>query len=122
VVRKAFVVIVFISLFPGCGGKNLEETDSPPEKLYEEALYELNDEGLFGFFFSADYDSVLYNLRTIKLRYPYSPYATLAQIRIADAYYQKGEYEQASVEYDEFIKRHPAHEEIPHAYYRSGLS
>jgi len=54
-------------------------------------------------------------------RYPYSKYAVLAEIKMADALYLQKEYDLAYESYDEFEKLHPKHEDIPYVIYQKGM-
>ncbi|HSE83693.1 MAG TPA: outer membrane protein assembly factor BamD [Thermodesulfobacteriota bacterium] len=112
-----------ISIVFGCGPKRVSKGESD-ETLYKMAMEDLEaEDGGFPWIFSGtDYENILKTLKEIQLRYTYSPYATLAELRTADTYFKKEEYEQAAFEYGEFIKRHPNHEETPYAVYRLGLS
>ena len=58
-----------------------------------------------------------------KLRdwYPFSKYAILAELKIADAHYHLKEYEDAIFAYEEFIGLHPRNEAIPYVLYQIGL-
>ena len=118
-----FLLIVSIGFFIGCGSKSVPK-DMNDEQLYETAVEKLHGPG-GGFpwvFRGRDYDTIFMLLKEVQLRYTYSPYATLAELRTADAYFEKGEYETAALEYEEFLKRHPGHKEAPYATYRLGLS
>ena len=122
--RKArpIVLALTILLLFGCGAKRIERGDSA-EALYQRAMDELQRKRGFPWIFTGtDYDTVLKLLKEIQLRYTFSPYATLAELRTADTYFKKGEFEQASIEYEDFIKRHPGHEQTPYATFRLGLS
>ncbi|MCH8029367.1 MAG: outer membrane protein assembly factor BamD [Candidatus Dadabacteria bacterium] len=115
-------ISVFVVLSLGCGKKRIG-TGEPPDVLYAKATTELAKEGGFPYFLRGpDYDKLFSLLKEIQLRHTYSPYTTLAELRTADAYFKHGEYEQAAVEYGEFIKRHPSHKETPYATYRLGLA
>jgi len=57
----------------------------------------------------------------LKDRYPYSQEALLAQIKLADAYYYKREYEEALQAYKEFEKLHPTNPAVAYCIYRQGL-
>ncbi|HEY7534560.1 MAG TPA: outer membrane protein assembly factor BamD, partial [Thermodesulfobacteriota bacterium] len=93
------------------------------ETLYNAAMAQLEKKRGFPWLFTGtDYDTVFKLLKEIQLRYTYSPYAILAELRTGDAYFKKEEYEQAAVEYEEFIKRHPGHQETSYATYRLTLS
>lgn len=116
------LLIAFALTLTGCGGKRVSSGESP-ENLYDKATRELSKKGGFPYIFrGTDYDKVLDQLKEIQLRHTYSPYATLAELRIGDVYFKKEEYEQAVIEYEEFIKRHPGHRETPYATYRLALS
>lgn len=81
------------------------------------------DTGGFPWIFKGrDYQTILNILKEVQLRYTYSPYATLAELRTGDVFFEKGEYEQAAIEYEEFLKRHPGHAEAPYATYQLGRS
>jgi len=57
----------------------------------------------------------------LKDRYPYSKLAVTAELKMADALYLTGEYDQGYVAYDEFEKLHPKHKEIPYVIYQKGM-
>ncbi len=119
--RPIILLFAFLLLF-GCGAKHIDSSGSA-EVLYKRAMDELQKKRGFPWIFSGtDYDSVLKLLKEVELRHTFSPYATLAELRIADTYFKRGEFEQASVEYEEFLKRHPSHEETPYATFRLALS
>lgn len=54
--------------------------------------------------------------------YPFSKYAPMAQLRIADCHYQMEEYEEAAIWYRQFTKFHPRREEVPRALFQEGMS
>jgi len=119
------VLILTVSLLfvINCGSKKVPK-DLTDEQLYDAAMKELtSDKGGFPWIFRGrDYDMIFTYLKEIQLRYTYSPYAALAELRTGDAYFEKEEYEQAAIEYEEFLKRHPGHAEAPYATYRLALS
>lgn len=53
--------------------------------------------------------------------YPYSPWATQAQLLYAFTLYEDLRYEEAVVAIDRFIELHPGHPQIDYAYYLKGL-
>lgn len=119
------VLILTVSLLfvINCGSKTVPK-DLTDEQLYDAAMNELTaDKGGFPWIFRGrDYDMIFAYLKEIQLRYTYSPYAALAELRTGDAYFEKEEFEQAAIEYEEFLKRHPGHAEAPYATYRLALS
>src|SRR3972149_1506079 len=116
------ILIPAIFILFACSSKRIDGS-AGPEVLYNRAMNELEQKRGFPWIFTGtDYDLVLKLFKEIQIRYTYSPYATLAELRTGDTYFKKGEYEQAAVEYEEFIKRHPGHEETPYATFRLALS
>lgn len=88
------------------------------EELYNAAIEELESKSGFPYIFTGtDYDNLYDSLKEIQIRYTFSPYATLAEVRTADAYFKQEEYRQAAIEYEEFMNRHPSHSEYEHANY-----
>ncbi|MFQ5787411.1 MAG: outer membrane protein assembly factor BamD, partial [Thermodesulfobacteriota bacterium] len=120
---KFLIITLIIFLSASCGKKQIEQT-ADSQQLYQDAMEELEeDKGGFPWIFTGtDYDTIFKIFKEIQLRDPYGPYATLAELRTADTYFKKEEYEQAVIEYEEFLKRHPGHEESSYATYRLALS
>lgn len=58
----------------------------------------------------------------VKDRYPFSPYALTAEMKIADALYMQENYEEAVVAYQEFERMHPRNEAVPYAIFMQGMS
>jgi len=116
-------LILGLLVFSACGKKTKIQSGTAQE-LYTSATNELyNKKGGFPWLFTGpDYDLILETLREIQLRYTFSPFATLAEIRTADTYFRREEYIQAITEYDNFIKNHPGHNEVEYAMYQLALS
>jgi outer membrane protein assembly factor BamD len=71
------------------------------------------------------YDQQLYRVSMqnwVDLRdgYPNSYFATLAELKIADAQFYAGDFPAALVSYEEFTKLHPGHEAMPYVRYQIG--
>lgn len=58
----------------------------------------------------------------VKTKYPFSKYAALADLRLADSKFKQGSYLEAADAYLKFAQLHPTHEEVDYAEYRVGLS
>lgn len=58
----------------------------------------------------------------VKTKYPYSPFAALADLRLADAKFDQKRFIEAADAYDQFARAHPSSEELEYAEYRKGLS
>ena len=69
---------------------------------------------------SGKYEKAKEAFEKIKDWYPYSKYAILAELKIADAHYRLQEYEEAIFAYEEFESLHPRNEAIPYVVYQVG--
>ncbi len=68
------------------------------------------------------YEEAITNWEKIRDSY-YSPEMnTLAEMKIADAYFQGEKYIEASAAYEDFLRQHPSHTRTPEILYRLGMS
>jgi outer membrane protein assembly factor BamD len=61
-------------------------------------------------------------LEYVKTKYPFSKYAALAELRLADVKFKQDRYAEAAEAYKAFVQLHPTNEEVDYAEYRAGLS
>jgi outer membrane protein assembly factor BamD len=66
------------------------------------------------------YNKAIEKFQKLKDFYPFSKYAILAELKIADSHYQREEYEEAIFEYENFERLHPRNEAIPYVIYQIG--
>ena len=67
-----------------------------------------------------DYKIAIEHFQQLKDWYPFSKYAILAELKIADSNYHLKNYEEAIFAYEEFEKLHPRNEAIPYVLYQIG--
>jgi len=67
------------------------------------------------------YATAIEKFQKLKDYYPFSKYAILAELKIADSHYQREEYEEAIFEYENFERLHPRNEAIPYVIYQIGI-
>jgi len=67
-----------------------------------------------------DYKDAIEYFQQLKDWYPFSKYAVLAELKIADSHYHLQQYEEAIYAYEEFEKLHPRNEAIPYVLYQIG--
>jgi len=103
--------ILFIFLFSGCAWFQTKEEQTAPE-LAADGMDE---------FQNGKYKSAIESFEQLKDWYPFSKYAILAELKIADAYYHLREYDDAVLTYEEFEGLHPSNEAIPYVVYQIGL-
>jgi outer membrane protein assembly factor BamD len=109
----------------GCGGGptafELGEVPSA-EELYQEGLDILADGGkILWVFDTTDYQAAVDKFQDIIDNYPYSDFAVLAELKIADTYYSQEQWEEALSYYRDFADLHPDHPQVPYTLYRAAL-
>lgn len=115
--RAIFVLVVALgALSAACGGKNgaaSVDYSVSAQKNYEKGMKELERQ---------DWIAASKYFGFIKSRFPYSKYAVLAELRLADAEFGAEQYLEAIDAYRLFIKFHPTHEMVANGYasYRIG--
>lgn len=82
------------------------------ERQYEKAMDEFIDEDC------VSADKIFGEVRKA---FPYSRFAVLSELRMADCQFIQGNHAEASILYQQFIKAHPTHEEAHYAAFRRGL-
>ncbi len=115
--RIAFLLLVLLYFIAGCSSAPVKKQPGP-EEYYKEAMEEMKG----GWIFGPDYEQVRETLNMIIDNYPYSTYAPLAQLRIADTYYKEGRYLESAEAYDHFAKMYPNDKNIPYAVFMEGKS
>jgi outer membrane protein assembly factor BamD len=58
----------------------------------------------------------------VKNKFPYSKYAVLAELRVADAHFAREKWIEAADAYRIFVRFHPRHEKVPYATFRVALA
>jgi outer membrane protein assembly factor BamD len=103
------------SVREGGGGAGGMEYSVSAQQNYERGLKLMEDE---------DWADAVKFFQFVKARFPYSKYAVLADLRIADAAYGAESYLEAVDAYKLFVKFHPTHEMVENGYaaYRIGAS
>jgi outer membrane protein assembly factor BamD len=69
---------------------------------------------------NGNYQKAIEKFQNLKDNYPFSKYAILAELKIADAHYKREEYEDAVFAYENFEQLHPRNEAIPYVIYQIG--
>jgi outer membrane protein assembly factor BamD len=110
----AFVLffLLIIGGLTGCGGCLFgEKRTETADELAEKGMEYFDDE---------DYHDALKAFTTLKERYPYSRYAILAELKVADAHFHRKEYAEAIAAYADFLQLHPKNDAIPYVLYQIG--
>lgn len=92
--------------------------DKPQE---EKTAQELVEEGVENFE-AGKYKNAIESFEKLRDWYPFSRYAILAELKIADAHFNLESYADALFAYEEFEQLHPRNEAVPYVIYRIGRS
>jgi len=111
--KKLFIFFSTILLLSGC---SLFQDSYDMEKTVDELVAEGSSS-----FISGDYKEAVEAYTDLKDWYPFSKYAILAELKIADAHYHLEAYDEAIMAYEEFEKMHPKNEAVPYVIYQIGL-
>ena len=92
------------------------------EELYDEGVELMENGTRFWGLDLTDYGEAIDRFQDVIDNYPYSDLAVMAELRIADAYFEQTRYDEALSYYREFAELHPDHEKVPYTIFRSALS
>ncbi len=111
--KKLFLSFIVL-MFCGC---SLFETSHEMNRNAEELVSEGSSA-----FMDKDYKTAIKAYTNLKDWYPFSKYASLAELKIADSHFYLEAYDEAILAYEEFEKMHPRNEAVPYVIYQIGLS
>jgi len=109
--------------FAGCASTGADEVVevASADRLYEEGVAQLESrKSILGINFT-DYQDAIDKFQDIIDNYPYSEYAVLAELRIADAHFAQNRWEEALGYYRDFAQLHPDHGKVPYTMLRTAL-
>mgnify|MGYP003956148463 CR=1 FL=1 len=99
----------------GCAGKQ----KPAPDDYSGQARYAY-EEGVEAYE-ASEYIEALKRLNFVRTKFPYSKYAALATLRVADTYFAQESMPDAIEAYRRFVQLYPTHPDVPYAQYRVGL-
>jgi len=108
---QALCLLFLIAFSWGCTDKDFDAND--PAKSYATAKQPYDNE---------NYEMALTKLGEFKARFPYSKYATEAELLLANSQFELGHYTESALAYEQFVKLHPRHPKIDFAMFRVGES
>lgn len=111
--KKLLLFVTTFFLLTGC---SLFESSNEMEKNVDELVWDGSSA-----FADGEYKDAVKAYTDLKDWYPFSKYAILAELKIADSHFHLEEYDEAILGYEEFEKMHPKNEAIPYVIYQTGL-
>ena len=117
---KRLIIAGIIILFVSSGCSALKKTwNAITGKDESGSAQQLAWDGMDAFE-DGEYKDAIEYFQKLKDWYPFSKYAILAELKIADAHYHLKQYEEAIFAYEEFEKLHPRNEAVPYVIYQIG--
>jgi len=104
------VFLVSLILLSGCSWFQTVE-DKPAQELASDGMEALK---------AGRYEEAISSFEKLKDWYPFSKFAIVAELKIADAYYRLQDYDEAVFAYESFENLHPRNEAIPYVIYQIG--
>jgi outer membrane protein assembly factor BamD len=117
-VMRLLLTLLFVFVLAACGTSSKKEEDAkitadrPVETIYNEAADAMD---------AGNYKMSAKLFNEVERQHPYSQWATQSELMAAYARYESGQYDDASIALEEFIRLHPGHKDIDYAYYLRGL-
>ncbi|HEX3694588.1 MAG TPA: outer membrane protein assembly factor BamD [Polyangia bacterium] len=112
--RALAVLTLAVALTAAAGGCASTEDATKPvtysltaKQNYEKGLAELKDE---------DYQEAQKYFQFVKQKFPFSKFAVLAELALADTQFAKGSFTDAVDSYKSFARLHPTHEKVQEGY------
>ena len=120
---KITTVLLLLVLLSGCSElkKTFNFTSMNDPVVEEElpaknlAIKGMDDYNVGKYFTAIEFFEEILN------RYPFSPEATLAELKAADCSYHLGRYKEALILYEEFENHHPTNESIPYVMFQKAM-
>lgn len=91
------------------GGRAPSTYSESAQALYERGLEHLDGQS---------YEQAIVVFEQVRTRFPYSSYAALAELAIADTEFGRGRFLEAIAAYEAFTRFHPTHPRLDYAYFR----
>jgi outer membrane protein assembly factor BamD len=102
-----------------CASTPVDPEPPTAEDLYLKGVEILEGRRIFVGVKYVNYQAAIDAFQEVIDNYPYSEYAVMAELAIADAYFDDSRYEEALSYYQDFPELHPSHERVPYTLLRS---
>jgi outer membrane protein assembly factor BamD len=116
--RRILALTALLALAAACTTKHTTFTGAlklgkTPEENYQSGVDELK---------AKNYPEAAKFFEYVKSKFPFTRFAALADLRLADAKFDQDRFAEAAEAYKQFVTMHPTSEELDYAQYRAGLS
>ncbi|MEM7589414.1 MAG: outer membrane protein assembly factor BamD, partial [Myxococcota bacterium] len=115
-IRRLFATLLAVSTAVSCASKPTRD-DGTGLSLQDARKRFVQAQALFA---KKRFDKAIDKFELIKQQFPYTPYAALSDLRIADAHFAKKQWQESADAYELFVRFYPQHEQVGYAAFRQG--
>ena len=118
--RRLLAAVVLVSLLAsltGCAWWDSIWGKEPRVRQTPEGIYQKG----FEQYKKGDYKKAIETFSRVRDEYPLNPVALMAELGIADSYFENEQYIDAEVAYNSFVDLHPTNPNVPYAMFQLGM-
>jgi outer membrane protein assembly factor BamD len=110
--KSATITLICLLLFGACASGPPVKKAQTDEDYYATAME---------FFTVKNYFDAIPAFEEVREKFPLSPYAVLAELRLGESHYYKGEFVEAVQYFENFRRLHPSNEHVPYSIFMAGM-
>ena len=113
----AIILVFLLTSLTGCAWWDSIWGKEPRVRQTPEGLYQRG----FEYYKKGDYKKAIETFSRVRDEYPLNPVALMAELGIADSYFENEQYIDAEVAYNSFVELHPTNPNVPYAMFQLGM-
>jgi outer membrane protein assembly factor BamD len=113
----AAVLVTLLASLTGCAWWDSIWGKEPRVRQTPEGIYQKG----FEQYKKGDYKKAIETFTRVRDEYPLNPVALMAELGIADSYFENEQYIDAEVAYNSFVDLHPTNPNVPYAMFQLGM-
>ena len=113
----AIILVFLLTSLTGCAWWDSLWGKEPRVRQTPEGLYQRG----FEYYKKGDYKKAIETFSRVRDEYPLNPVALMAELGIADSYFENEQYVDAEVAYNSFVELHPTNPNVPYAMFQLGM-
>jgi outer membrane protein assembly factor BamD len=113
----AVVLVTLLASLTGCAWWDSIWGKEPRVRQTPEGIYQKG----FEQYKKGDYKKAIETFSRVRDEYPLNPVALMAELGIADSYFENEQYVDAEVAYNSFVDLHPTNPNVPYAMFQLGM-
>jgi outer membrane protein assembly factor BamD len=113
----AAILVTLLASLTGCAWWDGIWGKEPRVRQTPEGIYQKG----FEQYKKGDYKKAIETFTRVRDEYPLNPIALMAELGIADSYFENEQYLDAEVAYNSFVELHPTNPNVPYAMFQLGM-